>query len=86
MTKTSNEINHSISTEVKSIDDNGKIIVVGSWSKPPLHALICAIEQIIHKNMNTWNYVFEQNKHKIKETKNGFAYFYGDNSVLYVTR
>lgn len=86
MTKMNNAREDSISTEVRSIDDNGKTNIVGSWSRPPLQALICAIEQIIHKNMNTWNYVFDQNKHEITETQNGFAYFYGDNSVLYVTK
>jgi hypothetical protein len=74
-----------LSTEIKQINDNGEINVLGVWSQPPLKALICAIEQLIYGNQNTWNYVFDAKKYKIKETKRGFAYCYGENSVLYVT-
>lgn len=71
---------------VKQIDNNGEMFVLGEWTQPPLQALICAIEQIINHNWNTWNYVFDAEKYKIKETNKGLAYFFGDNSVLYVTK
>lgn len=73
-------------SEVKCINDAGDISTVGFWSQPPIKALVCAIEQFVMNNYNTWNYEFESTKHRIHESERGFSYFYGDNSVLYVTK
>ncbi|AMQ66533.1 hypothetical protein BH753_gp051 [Bacillus phage Shbh1] len=71
---------------VKMIDDNGTITVVGTWELPPLESLVCAIEQQIKNNLNTWDYDYIKEIHGITETKNGYSYAFGENSVLYVKK
>lgn len=64
------------------IDDEGNIMELATYQLPPYDALKAAYLQHVKNYYNTWMYDYL--KPDIRETKNRYIIFYGDNSALYV--
>ena len=43
-------------TVIRSINKDGKIVEHARYSIAPFRALVCYLEQSIHKNYKSWNY------------------------------
>jgi hypothetical protein len=71
-------------TTVFKIDDSGTISELATYSLSPKESVRNAFQQLIVRNLSTWNY--DNVESDIKESKRGFHILFGKNSALFSKR